>query len=208
MPNTPDTSERPVSEWSITEHGVDASSYFQGHGISGTDYEYCATGIGNTPEEALSDALEQLACSGWTFTDEQERELLQDLGSEEHRTRDYVSPLEEEAISEQLSALEWSVSFRAFSGCSPEPESFEERADARKSVAETLRSRRSSGHIVRTLERGTRWEVSEPDSSWMVPDSAGSLFLESNEEEREEERERLQDLYPSELHYFVSIDVC
>jgi hypothetical protein len=55
---------RAVSDFRITNHGVSHSQYFQGHGVSFSKFETCATGIGMSEKEALDDALEQLACAG------------------------------------------------------------------------------------------------------------------------------------------------
>lgn len=202
-----ETTERIAQALEVEDHGVDHCQYFPGAGLAFTDYEDCATGTGNTPREALEDALEALACSGWTLSEELEAQALEELGDAEHADRDYVSEEEARGEEEALPALEWSVSFHAWSGCSPSPHSFEDRADARREAAETLRARRATGHPVSILERGARWEVQEPEGCAMVPDTCGTLSLESNEEEREEERERLRDLYPSELYYYVSVRI-
>jgi hypothetical protein len=46
-------------------HGEDHSQYFPGHGLWGTTYKECATGIGTSEKQALDDALEQLAQNDW-----------------------------------------------------------------------------------------------------------------------------------------------
>jgi hypothetical protein len=58
-------SRRAVADFEIVRHGIDNSQYFQGCGVAFTEYEACFTGIGNNPNEALDDALEQAAVSGW-----------------------------------------------------------------------------------------------------------------------------------------------
>jgi hypothetical protein len=62
-----DTTSKHISDYAITEHGIENSQYFQGHGIVGAypAWKDCATGCGSTAYEALEDALEQLACHGW-----------------------------------------------------------------------------------------------------------------------------------------------
>jgi len=57
--------DRKPSEFRIVNHGPDSSSYFPGHGVAFTSYTDCATGAGHTPQEALEDALEQLATNDW-----------------------------------------------------------------------------------------------------------------------------------------------
>jgi len=54
-----------VIDHEIIDHGVDGSQYFQGCGTSFTNYTDVCTGIGNSPHEALEDALEQAAMSDW-----------------------------------------------------------------------------------------------------------------------------------------------
>ncbi len=57
--------KRTIKDFEIINHGVEHSQYFQGCGVSHTSYTDVATGIGDTPSEALNDALEQLAANGW-----------------------------------------------------------------------------------------------------------------------------------------------
>lgn len=54
-----------ILDYSITDHGVEHHQYFQGDGISFTEYTDCATGCGNSAYDALDDAFEQLASNGW-----------------------------------------------------------------------------------------------------------------------------------------------
>jgi hypothetical protein len=53
-----------IEDYSIRDHGVDGEQYFQGAGVAFTKWKDCFTGIGDSPGEALEDALEQLACAG------------------------------------------------------------------------------------------------------------------------------------------------
>ena len=55
------TGTQRIADWNVVDHGIEASDYFQGHGIALTDYTHTATGIGDNPSEALDDALECLA---------------------------------------------------------------------------------------------------------------------------------------------------
>lgn len=54
-----------ITDQQILDHGVNGSQYFQGCGTYGTDYTEVYTGIGDSPHEALEDALEQAATSDW-----------------------------------------------------------------------------------------------------------------------------------------------
>jgi hypothetical protein len=52
-------------DFEIVDLGVDSPDYFQGFGVSFTDFEHCTYGIGDTAEEAYDDALESVAqCEG------------------------------------------------------------------------------------------------------------------------------------------------
>jgi len=54
-----------IKAYEIIHHGVEYPQYFQGCGVSGTEYTDVATGIGDSEHEALDDALGQLASNGW-----------------------------------------------------------------------------------------------------------------------------------------------
>ena len=54
-----------VGRYSLSDLGIDNPQYFPGFGVSFTDFEFCAVGIGNDPREALDDCLEQLAQMGF-----------------------------------------------------------------------------------------------------------------------------------------------
>jgi len=52
---------------------------FQGAGTSGTEFDEVFVGIGDTPAEALDDALESAACAGWSIEDRLEQTLAAHL---------------------------------------------------------------------------------------------------------------------------------
>ena len=54
-----------IEVFEIIDHGADHSQYFQGCDVSHSEYTDVATGIGDTPAEALDDALDQLASAGF-----------------------------------------------------------------------------------------------------------------------------------------------
>lgn len=56
---------KPITGHQILDHGVEGEQYFQGCGVSFTEYTDVATGIGDSAHEALEDALEQLAMNDW-----------------------------------------------------------------------------------------------------------------------------------------------
>ena len=74
--------DKKIIEFDVEEHGIENSQYFQGAGISGTEYDDIATGIGNNAAEAFDDALEQLAQNDWDVT-ELEKEKKNYEGGEE-----------------------------------------------------------------------------------------------------------------------------
>lgn len=53
------------TDFQIHDHGPNHAQYFTGHGLAFSKFKDCATGCSFTPEEALDDALEQLAQNGW-----------------------------------------------------------------------------------------------------------------------------------------------
>jgi hypothetical protein len=54
-----------TTDYEIVDYGIEGASYFQGHGVAFTRYQYCALGAGDTYAEALEDALDQAACDGF-----------------------------------------------------------------------------------------------------------------------------------------------
>jgi hypothetical protein len=54
-----------VEEYSVSNHGVMQSSYWQGAGTTFTQWDEAFTGIGSNPHEALEDAINSAAQDGW-----------------------------------------------------------------------------------------------------------------------------------------------
>jgi len=52
----------------IVDHGLMFSDYFGGHGTAFTEWEDAATGYGDDIKEAVNDALNMLAESGWDLS--------------------------------------------------------------------------------------------------------------------------------------------
>ena len=71
-----------ITAFELVDHGVDGSQYFQGCGVSCTEYEACATGVGDNPAEALDDCLESVAQAG-VDVDDMDARILADLGIDE-----------------------------------------------------------------------------------------------------------------------------
>jgi hypothetical protein len=53
----------------VTDYGIDHAQYFTGHGTAYTDFDNSALGAGMTFAEALQDALEQAASSGFDLSE-------------------------------------------------------------------------------------------------------------------------------------------
>lgn len=68
---------KPINDFELIHHGMMFSDYFQGCGTS--IYQDVATGIGADLNEAIDDALEQLAQSDWE-TEGMESRILKKYG--------------------------------------------------------------------------------------------------------------------------------
>lgn len=75
---------RVVTDFEVSDLGVEHSQYFAGYGCAGTSFAHCAYGIGDNPREALDDCLEQIASAGDIDTEDLERRIYAaypDLGN-------------------------------------------------------------------------------------------------------------------------------
>jgi hypothetical protein len=70
-----------VAKWQVVNHGVEHSQYFQGCGVSFTEYDWCVTGIGMTASEAREDCFEQLATMGFDIPEQLETDALDETGN-------------------------------------------------------------------------------------------------------------------------------
>ena len=94
-------SNRKPSDYSIDDMGVDHPQYFQGAGTAFTNWEECFVGVGNTPYEALEEALDNAACNEWDVetipnnlsdeSDISEPEENEDEGEEPSELQHYVA---------------------------------------------------------------------------------------------------------------------
>ena len=80
-----------INEYEIINHGIEHSDYFQGCGVSCTEFTAVATGIGNSEKEALDDAMAQLAQMDWETSSS---DLQNDYDSADDT--DVVTPIVEE----------------------------------------------------------------------------------------------------------------
>jgi len=58
-----------VAEYELEDIGIEHSQYFTGRGTSHTNWDDVYVGIGDNPSEAIDDALEAAAVSGWLIND-------------------------------------------------------------------------------------------------------------------------------------------
>ncbi len=65
--------------YQVVDHGWDGDQYFQGCGTSGTPFDNVVTGHGDTPREAIDDALEQMAMTDDATAEAAEIALQPDL---------------------------------------------------------------------------------------------------------------------------------
>lgn len=190
-----------IEQIQIIDHGIEWSAFFQGCGTTFTKFDSVATGIGDTPAEAISDALEQIA----SIESEEvlaaiELLLANELGANWESSARFQSPSAyAEALADSGAAAE-NVNLRFRPYCSLDSEDIETGADlaeARQSAADVIRARRAAGYAVKILERGARWEVLEPDDCVMIPDDCGILILDDQTADDPE-----LDDWP---HYHISI---
>lgn len=60
-----DNMSKAIEAFEVLDHGVEHEQYFQGCGVSMTEFTDVATGNGSSVAEAVDDALDQLAQMDW-----------------------------------------------------------------------------------------------------------------------------------------------
>ena len=87
-------SDRTVREYRVEDIGLEHSQFFQGRGVSPEHrWDDVAVGIGNSPAEALDDALESLAQAGWDFANG-EPDPADEFG--EDAEKDFIGAMQDE----------------------------------------------------------------------------------------------------------------
>jgi hypothetical protein len=71
--------QQKIEAFEVIDHGVEHEQYFAGCGTAFTEFNHVATGIGTSCAEAIDDALESLATSGWD-TDDMEERIREEYG--------------------------------------------------------------------------------------------------------------------------------
>jgi len=190
-----------VTEYEIEEIGLEWSSYFSGRGVSFTRWEDVYVGSGDTPEEALEDALEQAAMSDWEFQEDPipDAELYEP-------TRDLVQEWLDEQEREALANVPtpvWKVEFNTFGGMLARDYELDSSKEARESISRELRATRNRGFVVETLKSGKEWEILSPGnvSGVAISDEDGILSLSDNVEEVWKQREQVSETFSEDLEF-------
>jgi hypothetical protein len=89
------------------------------------------------------------------------------------------------------------LSFSAYCGMTYDIDSTD---DARKSAAKFIRARRKNGQPVVKLRHNV-WECQEPENCSMIPDTAGILALDDEDDEDEDNWEDLDEDWEDEDDY-------
>ena len=172
-----------VAEFSVENHGVDNPQYFRGAGVAFTEWDECFVGIGNTPREALDDALEMAAQSDVTF--ETEPDAIEEFGAA-YADRETVA----EAIDEYAPSVPDPIyRARLYSACGMTQDLGPDREtenEAEQDAIAWAQGQRDAGIIgdfevtylpapmAETLER---IETFEPDDCAMIPDEVGTVHV-------------------------------
>jgi hypothetical protein len=175
------TTTKRILDHEVVDHGVEGEQYFQGCGVAYTDFDDVATGIGDTYNDALADALEGLATSGRYDSEDLDKIESEEKVSDARNSTVSASALVADALEDETT---YTVRFASYCGMAGIPETFSSKADARKAVADILRRRRRQGYPVSftTKDDGegySSWEIEEPEDAAMVPDACGVLSLET-----------------------------
>ena len=89
----------------ITFHGVESSSYWQGHGLPYWA-KSTATGIGDTYLEALNDALESLTQEGFEVIDEEVEKALKEGWATSQNALEGSEPRERKSLHAECNAAD------------------------------------------------------------------------------------------------------
>ncbi len=82
-----------ISSFEIIDHGIDHAQYFQGCGVSFTEFEYVVTGYGQNAKEAFSDALDQIVNQDFeikTIAESREGDSYDSDGAEQNSVAKYL----------------------------------------------------------------------------------------------------------------------
>lgn len=190
-----------ITDFETIDHGVENAQSFQGCGVSHTDYDDCATGIGCSYREALEDALEQLASNGYEIPDELEAEVSR------ASAYDSVGAV----LRDHYGDTKYVVSFGSHCGVDYARHEFETMEEARAFCADWIVTERRHGSrvtagTVRCKKTGQivavrdKWEVETQSNreGAAVTDRDGILSLDTVHPEIPEDHE---------LYYHVSVRV-
>lgn len=180
--------------WEFEDCGLDSASYFRGAGAD--SFDDCAVGCGNTAREALDDALDMLASSGWDVgacalaipadnggawdKDMVGEALAESVEPARVRVRflascgmDTAEGGEFDSAEEALECVRGILERRAMlDGFEVDP--FEDDSDDSVEHLPKLREALESHDADFALE----WEARSGDNVSMIPDTDGTLYLD------------------------------
>lgn len=173
------TTAKRVAEIEIVDHGIDWPDYFSGCGVAFTEFDNCATGVADTPAEAIADALEMIAQSeSAEVLADIEYLVCEELGADWEDKYTTPSAYAEAESNIEQPAPDWRLSFAAYCGMSHTIAEDLDRDDCRAEAARYLRRMRRRGYPIAIITRGEEWEILEPDNCALVPDDCGILSID------------------------------
>ncbi len=180
-----------ILEYEIVDHGVEHEQYFQGCGVVFTKFDDVATGLGNSPREALENALEDLIQCGYEISEDLENEVK------------VSSDVDEVALvrNQHRPEPQWIVRLDNYAGMNiPLAEGTKEECE--QVFQDAIKRAEKRGQDCVELDEQT-YELCEPENVGMVPDYAGILkLIWINEEECAQ-----YDEADHGLNYYVSLRV-
>jgi len=80
-----------INDFEVVNHGIDHSDYFQGCGVSFSNYSHVVTGCGQNFAEAIEDALDQISQQPENFdAEELVSRILKDMNKNHFPRRPQV----------------------------------------------------------------------------------------------------------------------
>jgi len=86
---------RRITEFELVIHGVCRPDYFEGCGVTFTNFEQSTTGIGENLKDAVGNCLEMMIVSGYDIQDMEER-ILEQEGWTDFPTEPHIPENEED----------------------------------------------------------------------------------------------------------------
>jgi len=100
-----------TDKYEMTDYGIDHAQYFQGHGVSNTEFDHCTLGVGDSFNDAYVDALDQAAIMGFDI-DVDGTEFATDGQNEKCSVASYLASQKEPEEDQVDSELTYYVGLR------------------------------------------------------------------------------------------------